>query len=97
MPVQETITGDRKLIGHKSTVKYRNGVKKQEFHSDIISVYTDKETLSPVIKIDNKFGKQDAYYRDVEPIEVTEDYFIYPITQDTLDKLGEIPEFKKLI
>jgi len=95
MPIQKTVTGDKKLVGNKSIIKYRNDVKREEFHSDILDVYTDEETLSPVVKIENTYGKETAHYRDVEPIETTEEYFIYPITQETLDRLGDVEELKQ--
>ena len=92
MPVQETITGKSTLIGNKTKVKYANNVVKQEFHSyiqGVIPEYGDKEI--PVIKIENKYGGE-SYYRDVEPVEYTEEYFLYPVTEETFEKFDDVEE-----
>lgn len=90
MGIQETITGEKKFVGHTTTIKYGNGVEKNEFNSNIIGV--GKVDGAKVIKLENDLGIADAYYKDVDPVEANEEYFMYEISEDTFQKLSGLKE-----
>lgn len=88
MSVQATVTGESKLVDSTTKVVYANGVERDEFNSRLQQVYREQE--KPLIQIENTVGRKDGHYRDVEPYQATEDYFIYPISEETYQKLRDV-------
>lgn len=88
MAIQTKLNGEAELTGYKTNIKFRNGLEKEIFHSDIMSVgWCDGV---PVLKIENNLGKVDAYWKGIEPLEATDEYFKYPLSQESFNSLKQV-------
>lgn len=100
MSIQSTITGEAKIVGGSVSLKYlsKDGeaelqVEQREGRIQHL-ILDDSREHEFLISIENPFSRPDAHYRDVEPVEKSEDFFVYQLSKESWEKLANTQDME---